>query len=413
MPSTAELRAALAAAEAEEKTIQAKDLLDQLLKYLHRFLLLSHEQAAVLSLWILHTYCWQEADQTPYISVISPEPRCGKSRLIEVCEMLVNNPKVAGRITAAALARIVEEKKPTLFLDEADCSFNATTEASEQLRQIINTGHRSGNPTTICVPAGNKGGYVVKDFDTFCPKLICSIGALPSTIQDRSIVIRLTRKIESDAIERFYRRDNLEYTQELSNKMKAWTKRHKSELAAARPQMPQDISDRRQEATEQLVAIADLAGEGWPDLSRYSISTLANEGFEEQTVTVDLLQDIRDIFTDTQKTFLSTSELLGKLLRVDSGQWEDIPLTKKKLANLLAVHYVRPVLYRNGKPTRGYQLKDFAESWKRFCPMKSILPPLEPLHPLQPASIQAESQKSDPLQTVTKSRSNRYDKYEV
>jgi hypothetical protein len=95
-------------------------LLDTCRRWIRRYLIVSDEQASVLSVWILHTYTFDAAETTPYIHITAPERECGKSRLMEVLEALAASPVRSSGMTAAALVRCVDAKKPTIFLDEMD-----------------------------------------------------------------------------------------------------------------------------------------------------------------------------------------------------------------------------------------------------------------------------------------------------
>ena len=93
-------------------------LLEACRKWVHRFMVLSHEQGNVIAAWILHTWAIEAADSTPYLDITAPEKGCGKSRLLEVLEIVVRKPVKTGGMSAAALMRTVEAESPTLLLDE-------------------------------------------------------------------------------------------------------------------------------------------------------------------------------------------------------------------------------------------------------------------------------------------------------
>ena len=68
-----------------------------------------HESAAV-ALWVAHTYALEGAHATPYLLVVSPEKRSGKTRLLEVLELLVASPwAVKGGISEAAMFRKIDQ----------------------------------------------------------------------------------------------------------------------------------------------------------------------------------------------------------------------------------------------------------------------------------------------------------------
>src|SRR5215471_16135106 len=61
-----------------------------------------------------------DVETFPYLALLSPEKGCGKTRTTEVLEQIIADPVRAVCISEAALFRLVEERQPTLILDEAE-----------------------------------------------------------------------------------------------------------------------------------------------------------------------------------------------------------------------------------------------------------------------------------------------------
>src|ERR1700719_3914486 len=89
------------------------DILDELFRFVRRFVCLSESPARVVAIWVVHTHLFASADATPYLSITSAEKQSGKTRLLEVLEILVANPWITGRVTAAVLPRKIDAVKPT------------------------------------------------------------------------------------------------------------------------------------------------------------------------------------------------------------------------------------------------------------------------------------------------------------
>ncbi|MGZ6640138.1 MAG: DUF3631 domain-containing protein, partial [Solirubrobacteraceae bacterium] len=61
------------------------------------------------TLWILHTHAFEAAYATPYLTVLSPEKRSGKTRLIEVLALLVRSAwHLAGASESAMYRKIAD-----------------------------------------------------------------------------------------------------------------------------------------------------------------------------------------------------------------------------------------------------------------------------------------------------------------
>src|SRR5438270_7823456 len=93
-----------------------------------------------------------------------------------------------------------------------------------------------GRRVSLCVGQGSKIAY--RNFDTFCPKAIAGIGVLPDTIADRSIPIRLKRRVSSESIERFRYRDAKPEAALIARQLEEMSGLSVGELREARPALP-------------------------------------------------------------------------------------------------------------------------------------------------------------------------------
>src|SRR5262249_61187850 len=81
----------------ENDAKEGERILAAVYKFLGRFVAYPNEDAQVAhALWIVHTHLMERWDSTPRLAALSPEPASGKTRLLEVTELLVPNPVSAG-----------------------------------------------------------------------------------------------------------------------------------------------------------------------------------------------------------------------------------------------------------------------------------------------------------------------------
>lgn len=100
-------------------------LLDDLRSFLCRFVAFPEpEQADAVTLWIVHTYAFEAAEATPRLSIQSAEKQSGKTRLLELLDLLVRSSLSVASISAAAMFRLIAEGPTTLLIDEADTIFD-------------------------------------------------------------------------------------------------------------------------------------------------------------------------------------------------------------------------------------------------------------------------------------------------
>jgi hypothetical protein len=139
--------------------IDGAELLTKVEKFLGRFVAYPSEHARVAhTLWIAHCYFMDSWESTPRIAFLSPEPGSGKSRALEVTEPLVPRPVHAVNTTPAYLFRKASDEAglPTILYDEIDTVFGPKAKDNEDIRGMLNAGHRRGAVAGRCVVKGKR-----------------------------------------------------------------------------------------------------------------------------------------------------------------------------------------------------------------------------------------------------------------
>jgi hypothetical protein len=105
--------------------------------FLARFVVYPSEAARVAHvLWTAHTHAMDAWESTPRLAFLSPEPGSGKSRALEVTELLVPRPCESVSVTPAYLFRKISDKegRPTILYDEIDTVFGPKAQQHQELR---------------------------------------------------------------------------------------------------------------------------------------------------------------------------------------------------------------------------------------------------------------------------------------
>ena len=90
----------------EQEARQGDLMLRAVYEFLGRFVLYPSEHAQTAhTLWCVHTHLMHLWDTTPRLAFLSPEPASGKSRALEVTELLVPNAVMAVNVSPAYLFR--------------------------------------------------------------------------------------------------------------------------------------------------------------------------------------------------------------------------------------------------------------------------------------------------------------------
>jgi hypothetical protein len=362
---------------------------DKTYTFIRRYVSLSHPQATIIATWVLHAHCFEAAQTTPYLNISSAEKQSGKSTLLDALNLLVAKPWKTGKVTAAALYRMIDHRQPTLLFDETDATFGGDKEFAEALRGVFNLGHSAGSPVSVVFRQGDN--FTVKDLNVFCPKAFAGIGkCLPDTVVDRSIPIRLKRKPRGSGTERFVRRVVAALGAQLKSEIEAWaTVGVVGVLKEAYPALPEELSDRQQDGAEPLLAIADLIGEPWATkLRRALVEICASGQVANYSASTQLLADIQDVFDSKGVDRVSSMGLVTALCEIETSPWGEYskgrPLTAIGLARLLEKYDVTPRTVRGGDLTfKGYDRAWFEEAWDLYLAPSSPDTPYRPVTPSQ------------------------------
>jgi hypothetical protein len=344
------------------------DLLAEAGRFVRRFVVVSDQACDALALFVAHTHALEAADTTPYIDVHSPLKRCGKSRLLEVLELLVREALVVVNASTSALFRVIEKRQPTLLLDEVDAVFSARGGDKEELRGILNGGYRRG---AFVYRMGGARMTTLEEFPVFCPKVLAGIGDLPDTIRDRSIPIRLERRTRAEQVERFHYREVAPVAHELRDRIADWLEPQLDHLRSLRPELPDELDDRAQDIWEPLFAIAEFAGGDWPERARRAALALSTgEEREDDALGVRLFCDVYTVFSSNGWSRIRTADLIAQLALIEESPWGDWygkAITPQALSRLLRPYRIKTMSVKvDGETVRGYKLEQFEETWLRL-----------------------------------------------
>jgi hypothetical protein len=322
-----------------------------------------HEPVAV-ALWIAHAHVVERFETSPILAVTSAEMRSGKTRLLDVLDLLAPQPfRVITPSEAVIYTILASRPRPSLLLDEVDAIFGPrSAERYEGLRAILNSGNRQGTPVLRVRMAGSN--REVEAFDVYGPKAVAGIGGLPATVADRSIPIRLKRRAPGETVARFRGRTARAEAQSIRFD---W-----STVGTLDPDVPvpDELHDRAADSWEPLIAIAEAAGGSWPTRARSAAVALSGDEDVAASVGMRLLADIRDVFGD--EYHLTTAALLTRLHEIEDGPWGEWfgkPLTGRELAKILTPYGIGPKQKRvRGQKSRGYFRDELTDAWTRYVP---------------------------------------------
>jgi hypothetical protein len=177
--------------------------------------------------------------------------------------------------------------------------FGLKARENEDIRGVINSGHRNGATAGRCVVRGKI--IETEELPSYCAVAMAGLNDLPDTIMDRSVVVRMQRRAPTEPVEPWRPRVNIPQAAPLRDGLALW-----AAAVMSRPQeewqwpdMPDQITDRSADCWEALLAVADLAGGHWPETARVAgVALVAEFRDKEPSLGVMLLRDVKTIFTN-------------------------------------------------------------------------------------------------------------------
>ncbi len=383
---------ALSDPEPWPKPVDGAALLDELVATFRRFLDLPEGAAETEALWSVHAHAHDTAEVSPILALTSPLPECGKTTNLEILSALVPRPLPTSNLTPATVFRAVDRFRPSLLVDEGDSFLR-----DDELRGILNSGHRRALAYVVrCVGDDHEPRL----FSTWACKAIALIGKLPPTLRGRSIEIRMQRRKKGEAVEQL-RRDRLHRLEPLRRKAWRWAQDHLDALRAADPDLPDGLHDRVADNWRPLLAIADLAGSGWPERAREvarSISGVTDTSEDSRAVL--LLADLRELFQARDSGQLPTAKILEHLNGLEDRPWPEWRrgqrMSAVSLSRILRPFAIGPRdIWTGLRALKGYKREDFDDAWSRYMPSPPDVEPRGPRgsrnHAENPESLTRET----------------------
>ena len=342
-------------------TVDGEKLLDDIFASIRRYVVADDDTLRAAALWSVHTWLMDVWTVSPIANITAPGMRSGKTLLLQVLEELVCRPLPTSNITPAAMFRMAHVFQPTLLIDEVDSFLRGNDDA----RGMLNSGlYKKGAFVMRCV-----GEFEPKPFSVWCPKALCGIGSLASTLADRSIVLRLRRKLPTEVTENLRRSDDTHWSS-LRSRIARWAADHRDALSTHVPVAISSINDRANDCWEPLLSIAEIAGSKWNAYARSAAETLQEGEHDVPGMGLQLLQDVRGVLTPSNPKIFS-SRLLRCLIsehrcwtRFNKGE----PLLPQQMAEMLRQFGIRAKPMRIGDRAgpSGYEWSACEDAFARY-----------------------------------------------
>ena len=220
-----------------------------------------------VTLWAAHAHMRDEKGTlvfraTPRLYLLQLEPGSGKSKVLELLNMLC--PATYGLTlepTPAGLMHTIGSEHATVFIDEGDVMFGAGQRKSA-VRAIINGGYERHG--TMLHGKGSKatrvpvfGALALAGLDV----LEKATGDTLTALLSRGVRIRMKKAGKNDRPGKVTRVTEGQGAK-LRDWLEAWASQVRDDLTDYQPKMPEEVDGRPEQIWEPLVAIGDVA---WRD----------------------------------------------------------------------------------------------------------------------------------------------------
>lgn len=255
------------------------------------------------SCWIIGSYFYELFESYGYL-YFNALRDSGKSKFKKVLRLIGFNGQEASSITEASFFRTIENTKGVLCIDEYE---RMDSERKKLTDMLLNAGIEKGAIVKRCEGTAHRN----KDFDVYCPKIICNITGLNPTTQSRCITIKLfrTKKIKGkrkpSAIDKeFQEIRNLCYIFALEN----WNEIKK----IYEDYNVENLWNRNEDLWKPLFSIAKFFGEDIEnkliDISNEITQEIKTEDISND-LTYDILIKILENFTSEEEQEIETSKV--------------------------------------------------------------------------------------------------------
>jgi hypothetical protein len=340
-------------AGAAEDEAPKHTIADKVANLIMRFVFIKRPSVyLLLGMWAVGTYLHEDFDFFGYLFAYSAEPQSGKSRLLEVLDLLVRNS--TGLLVSPSQAILFRVVGHTQLLDEVDSWTNA-----EDLRGILNACFKKGGSVPRVDKRGDNG-FEPRFFKAYCPRALAGIGShiLTSATRDRTFMLRMERRTDDEVTERFRSSKAKEETLPIRAEIEAWARENREAVQKLYDEEEfaylESFSDRTIDIASPLAAITEVMFKGSPQLEM--VRRALADALEETRGEVQQSDD-QPIFRD--------------LLRLAEGQDEPLQGTSTELAEKCGMEtnevcLITQALRKHGFKTKSVRKQGEGDPRKRY-----------------------------------------------
>lgn len=323
----------------------------------------------ILTLWACHALAFKAATSNPPLVITADTYGAGKTEAASTVSLLVKNPVHMTNPTAPNIYRNTGKSAPgskTMMIDEADQGVFD----SKEMTAVVNAAwSREFAQVQRQTEKRTKGstGYVTENFSLWQPFVFSMIGMpFKGSTRSRCIVVKM-KSIDANSPEyetllkgeaRTKAKQRLKVLQGSLNGILA---QHVDDLLVAEPEYPTEVASLRQRDNIRLMlAIADLAGDHWPETAREALGANSDTSLQVSELCEQALEAAIRWFDKEANEY---RDRITAAEWISQGAFENLwgpEITTKSLSNIAAPLKSTRAKGRAGrrKGGRGYKRTD-------------------------------------------------------
>ena len=256
----------------KEIDISISDVSSRLEAFYRRFMWYPDPNSyTLMATWTMLTYVYSCFDQVPYLAFVGTK-RSGKSRAMELLELLCFNASMGTSQSDAYIFRLIEGMQSTLMIDEADSLKMQDKEGANERLEILRMGYKN-NGRVGRVMMNADGTAATKSYSVYSPKAIANVSGLEEALEDRVIWMPVARIPNTVTLDKLVKRDLEAEVQEIRNSLYVFGLEYGPRIAERYSVLrPEDLEDREAELWSGLLTIGSFVGDEWTN-RLYSIAS--------------------------------------------------------------------------------------------------------------------------------------------
>ncbi len=302
------------------------NIIEEVAQFVRRFVFLRDDVLYdLVSAWIIATHLMELFDYVGYIFAYSPEPQSGKTRLLELLDLLVNNS--TGILVAPTEAVIFRTAKSTQLIDEVDSCIKR-----EELRGVLNAGFQRNG--FVFRMREVDGSFKPERHDVYAPRALAGIGdnILHVATRDRSFMFEMVRQTKNERREEFRIRRVKPNADLLKARIEEWVKTNRQQIETLYDQFAfpylEEFRDRSIDISQPISTIIEVAYAGNPKLQTarnrlvdaISLTRREERSIQEQHKVLRQLVHLADSEDPLVGSPVELAEMCAKLLDGDAPE---------------------------------------------------------------------------------------------